>query len=238
MFRQKISDSSESKGQACFYYLARSKTNNSEVVLVHRAQSDHFESFPSLFTLLPTGFLHSTNLYLFDSANACVVVLHLGQPNLDLFEQYQKSTQNLHFRKTNIPYERFFNCKLPVTSPSAENRCDSIEKTPHLVNDVPPTPKQSSSVVLIVGIVILFLFLIICLFVLYFVYKKKKNGKHKAHYVPSIELKKLREVASVKVNGKSRVVDKDGIFVIDAPRECECCLCKNYQIKLYFFHSQ
>lgn len=167
--RQKVNISQSN--QVASYYLARAKGNFNETILVHRDKKELLESFPPLFTSLPVGFLHSSNMYLFDSSSACVIVVHLPKPNLDLFEEYQKSSLNLIFRRTNIPYERFFNCLLPATL-SAENRCNTLEGP----NSFTASYIKSIAVASIVGLLLLF---ITCFSALYFVYFKTNEKKGK-----------------------------------------------------------
>ncbi len=190
-----------------FYYLVRPKSNFNEAVLIGQSKKALLSSYPPLFTSLPVGFLHSSNMYLLDSASACVVVLEKMSRDLG---------KNLIIRRTNIPYERFFNCHLPMIS-SAENRCNSLDGLPPFK---PPSASYNKSTVVAisVGVTLLILLLLLSLFALYFIYwKSDKKGKSRDHYIPSVELRKLREKASLNVNGNNGIE----VFVVDVPNKAE-----------------
>ena len=118
--------STESELNDWQFYAMERATSSSEMLLRKRLENER-NNQNHFFHSIPNGFIHEKKMYLFDSKLACVYIIEWVEME-NLFKQYETGQVKYVVKRTNVPYERFFQCSNvnldQIKNKYSNNRCE------------------------------------------------------------------------------------------------------------------
>ena len=109
--------------------------------------------------------MHKNDAYLFDTVLGCVYIIQKMPASLN--DAFSSRSQNLVLKRSNVPYERFFNCNytLPKNWPYDLNRCETTVDSPLVTKVINETTTTESNALLdetgwVVLLVVVFVLLV------------------------------------------------------------------------------